>query len=213
MDKIAFCSVAFTSKQFGDEYIKQQKRLKQSLISVYGDDADLFFWTNEYPENSRIHFDSSYGFKVHAIKHCLNLGYKKIIWLDTAMIVHSKLDFYFDMSPVACVFDSQKLKNVTMNRVKEYYNIDCDGWYLCGGSLFAFDFEKEKTHSVFNMWYQAERLGFFGCQTDESEGRQQGHRWDETMMSISLYTHNLSPICKEAADYDNKSIIDKKHCK
>lgn len=209
---IAFCSVAFNSDAFGSVYIEQQNRLKESLNKIYKN-PNLFFWTNEYPNNSKIHFDSTYGFKVHAIQQCLNNGYKKIIWLDTAMIVNDNIDFLFELSPVCAVMDTTILKNVTMNKVKQYYNIDCDGWFLCGGSLFSFDFEKQKTIDVFNFWKESEKLGFFGNQIDESAGLQQGHRWDETMMSISLYKNNLSPISRDCMKYDNNKIIEKKHFK
>jgi hypothetical protein len=209
---IAFCSVAFNSDSFGSAYLKQQERLKKSLIKIYGNE-DLYFWTNRYPKNSKTHYDSTYGFKVHAIQHCLDLGYKKIIWLDTAMIVNNNLDFLFDKSPVVAVMDVTPLKNVTMNKVKDYYNIDCDGWFLCGGSMFSFDFNKEITHNVFNFWKDAEKKGFFGNQIDESAGLQNGHRWDETMMSIALYKNNLSPISRECIGYDDENIILKKHFK
>lgn len=204
---IAFCSVAF-----GNAYIKQQERLKESLLNVY-QNPNLFFWTNQYPENSKNHLKSTYGFKVHAINHCIKLGYKKIIWLDTAMIVHDKLDYLFNISPVCAVMDKTPLKNVTMNTVKEFYNIDCDGWFLCGGSLFSFDFNKQKTKNIFDLWYNSEIKGYFGNQEDESLGLQNGHRWDETMMSIALYMNNMSPIGRDCIDYDNKKIIEKKHFK
>lgn len=210
-EEIAFCTVSFSSNSYGNAYNEQQERLVNSINSVYKS-ANIFRWTNQYPDNSRSHFDSTYGFKVHAIDYCINLGYKKVIWLDTAMIINDRIDYLFEKSPVSCIMDVTPLKSVTMDRVKSHYDIDCDGWFLCGGSLFSFDFTKQKTIDVFNHWKCAESLGFFGNQNDESFGRQQGHRWDETMMSIALYQNNLSPIGRDCLYYDT-GIIEKKHFK
>src|SRR5688572_9490313 len=136
---IAFCSVAF-----GDpRYIEQQNRLIQSIWKYYPTGAEQIHWTHNLPVTSKPFLQSLYGFKVHAVKHLLDLGYKKIVFFDPAMIVVDKIDFYFDLCEehgVVAVMDDTKLP-ASNSALKHfgYTREDIRGFHLVGGSMYVFN--------------------------------------------------------------------------
>lgn len=214
MDDLIFCSVAVDNPA----YFTQMKRLKQHLLMIYGN-PDLLFYQNTYPPGSKLFLDSLYGFKVHAIKEGKNKGYRRVVWLDTAMIPLQKIDFFFPAAEREGVFtvkDSNPIKNVVSNRCLEYFNLKKEylKFNLIGGSFYIFDFSTEKGNKIFEQWYEAEKAGIFGSQEEESSERLQGHRHDETVLSICQYFHN-SKTCNHDR-YNNQAddvIITKDHFK
>jgi len=70
------------SAGIGDWYPAGIDRLQRSLnFNGYGGDAILF---KGYPEGSPSHKDNPYAFKIYAIKHGLELGYKNILYVDSS---------------------------------------------------------------------------------------------------------------------------------
>ena len=211
MKHIAFCSVAIRDER----YIDQQKRLIES-ITKFHPEAKQFHWTNELPIGSKPFLESLYGFKPHAILHAWNEGYERIIWIDTACILLDRVDYLFDLCAnhgVAAVKDDMRLpaSESALAHFK-YRRKDIADFHLVGGSLYAFDMYYSK--AVFTSWLNAERLGIFGSQTEEAQGKLQGHRHDETCMALSLYRHGFEPLTPEQARYNyaGASVI-KKHFK
>jgi len=171
--------IVFTSVCFGDAhtnggaYIKQQNRLKESISEIYPD-ANMRFWASKYddlsnrPTGARTHFDSSYGFKVHAVKSCLEEGFKKIIWVDTAIIMKPGLETILEVlsgKGVMAGVDTNKLNTCTSDKClnwivkpKEYLN----NLNLVAGSVYLFDFNHPKTQPFFDMWSKMEEDGLFG---------------------------------------------------
>jgi hypothetical protein len=212
--------VAFLSVGFGDSrYLEQIETLRSSILSIY-EDANLFLWSNSYPKTSKTYEESNYGFKVHAVQEALDKGFKKIFWLDAAMIlVKKELEFYEELSnkyPVVVVKDDNKLINFISQESKYYFGID-DNWlsekdaHLVGGSFYYFDFEKDLTKKIFKLWQDSERDGIFGS-SYENIGN---HRQDETCMALSLYKNETSPTPYYETRYNwcDNPIFIKKHFK
>lgn len=222
-DKIAFCSVAITSQSMGDAYIIQQQRLKESILSVYPD-GELLFWVDSYPEGAKPFLDSLYGFKPHAVQAALDAGFTKVVWCDTAIILHDKIDFYDEFMKehggVIAIQDDSALINVTSDYCLQYFEWDrpdLKDRHLVGGSFLYFDFEIEGCKKVFNKWRDAEQRGIFGSQWEESAGKLNGHRADETVLAMSLYYWGFKPFTHK---YDTRyctgafnTIVTKKHFK
>jgi hypothetical protein len=205
-DKFCFCTLAF-----GDgRYIEQMVRLKQSIHTIYPD-ATIFSWTNSYPEGSKPHKHSPYGFKVHAINHARKAGYKKIIWLDTACMLIDKVDYWFtliDTYGVVAAKDDSKLSGCIGDNALSYYgNPDITGYHLVGGSLYVFDFDNELTQKIFTDWEDAEANGVF---RDERK-----HRHDEAAMAMALYRNGSTPTPYDVCRYNNgpSSVVIKNHFK
>jgi hypothetical protein len=217
-----FC---FVSLAFGDQrYIDQQKNLRESILKVYPD-ANILFWTNEFPPYSKSHFESLYGFKVHAITEAIKRGFKKILWLDPAMVLVDKIDDLLTYDIVA-VKDEHKVHNpihgspLISNRMIKEYNIDVQtlydiDWRLVGGSLIFFDFNSWIAQSIFTTWFTMESKGLFGSQQEAASEQINGHRNDETCLSVAMYLHGFAPLPGPQVRYciENNPMFVKKHFK
>lgn len=214
-DKIAFVTVAITSKNYGVEYLRQQDRLIKSIKRVYGDEVAIFQWRDSYPPGSRDWLTSSYGFKPWAVQFAKDEGYHKICYMDTAMILEQKLDCddLIDKYGILAVIDESKMSGVTWDKACEYFGITrdwLDGKTLVGGSFYYFNFQNERCLKMFNQWKVAEQNGIFGSQDGESAGIQNGHRCDETCMSIVLHLNGSKPCGYDEVGYQGE-IIRKEH--
>lgn len=209
MEQIAFLTVAV-----GDpRYIEQQKRLVES-IKLHHPDAKIFQWTNEYPPGSKPMGESMYGFKVHAVNYARSEGHWKIVWLDTACIVVQPIDHYFDLVDdygLVVVADENKLINYCHPDAWDYFKAEPNNdWHLTAGSVFVFDFHSYLCERIFYKWEKAEEAGQFG-----HKDTRQGHRHDESCLSLALYTSGSRPVPCAITRYNeetNPSII-KKHFK
>lgn len=212
-DKIAICTTCFG----GDAYIKQQQRLIKSL-SLTNPNAKLFIHTNSYPPKSPTFEQSLYGFKVYAISEALYAGHKHIIWIDTACVVHNSLDylFFIDMPPVVAVRDDSKLINTISDKALKYYgNPDVSNLNLVGGSLYAFDFTKDRCDQIFDDWANAESDGMFGAMKEATTEQINKHRHDESIMAMCLFNNGHGPVTPERARYcsGENSAVTKHHFK
>ncbi len=217
--EIAFCSVAF-----GDAYLAQMERLRES-IDKYMPSAQKFFWSGDMPPGARGMYDSMYGFKPHAIEVARKAGYKYIFWLDPAMIMVSSdvNPFYIHRSeeyPVIAVEDVTHLADVCSQNAVQHFGIVRSwlcGKTLVGGSLLFFNFNKTIAYDVFLDWMEAEQKTIFGTQYQEAgeNGGLQGHRADETCLALCLYKHGLKPMPYQHSRYNlaNNPLMIKKHFK
>jgi hypothetical protein len=213
MDDVIFVSVAF-----GNEYVQQQHRLKDSIRSIYPK-ANLLFYLNELPPGSKEFRDSLYGFKPHAIKHAKTIGFTKIIWLDPAMLLVGKIDKLMNFKFIA-VRDDSKLSQCISDKYLSYTGhtragVEERGWHLVGGSFLLFDFSSATTHSIFNSWFMDEKAGLFGSQQEAASEQINSHRYDETCMAMAIYTNGLTPQTPEEVGYciGENAIFQKKHFK
>ncbi len=213
----------FLNVAFGDyRYIEQQERCNASIRAVYPD-ANIKSWTNEYPEGSRTHRESLYGFKVHAVKWAMQQGYKKIIWMDCACILQKEVDYWFCLNEkyaVVAAKDDNLLKNHISDKYVAKY-LDCisaetwSNWHLVGGSLYVFDFSLEKCHEIFEGWWADEMTGYFGSQHEQATRQINKHRHDESSMAVNLYANESEPVPYDICRYNNGpgSIVTKLHFK
>lgn len=214
--------VAFVSVAFGDKrYIEQQARLKHSIQMIYPD-APMFFWTNEMPPGARSMDESLYGFKPHAVYHAWKNRYDRVMFFDPAIILTKPIDFYQQQVReygVCCARDDNKLSPFCGDRALDACGLtreDIKDWHLVGGSFYYFDFGLTLSKAIFLDWYDAEVYDLFGSQKEQASGQLQGHRNDEAMMAIALYTNGSKPMSDDVRyNCENKEveILAKKHFK
>jgi hypothetical protein len=209
--------VVFVSVAFGDLYLAQQDRLKESILAIYPD-ANIMFYRDVLPNGSKPFLESLYGFKAHAIAEAKRF-FKKIIWLDPAMILCGKIDVLFDHNMVA-VKDDNLLHNLVSNNCLNYYlttreEIELNQLHLVGGSLYYFDFNIEVSDLVFRSWHHAEILNIFGSQHEAATEQLQGHRYDEACMALSMNQAGVVPVNPDQIGYCTglNSVFSKKHFK
>lgn len=209
--------VVFVSVAFGEKYVEQQRRLKESILAIYPS-ANIMFWTNELPIGSKSMDMSLYGFKVHAIYEAQK-SYSRVVWIDPAMILMDKIDDLFKHSVVA-IKDDNKLFDMISHRASSYYEVTKDDikkkcWHLVGGSLYYFDFTTHDASIIFGHWYRSERDGIFGSQQEAASELINGHRNDETCMAMCMYIYGIEPIPGPDVRYciENNPMFIKKHFK
>lgn len=200
-------SIAFVSTAFGERYVEQLWRLKDS-IEKFHPEAGFYYWTDRYPPLAKTHTESYYGFKVHAVNFAKELGYTKIIWLDTAMVLQDRMDWYFEnLTPhygVVAVRDDNKLEKYCGQAAYDYFDIPRNNYHhLVGGSLFVFDFDMPLCSEIFDRWAAAERDGIFGSKHKDHKREFKTHRHDESCMSLALYKSGSQPVPYGDARYND----------
>lgn len=209
----------FVDCAFGDQrYLDQQVRLHASILNIYPD-AKIFSWTNEMPPGSRSMSESLYGFKPHAVKYALDQGFKQIMFFDPAITLTDKIDYYQDIVKgygVLAAQDDNKLSKFCDQRSLDYYQIGqftIEDWHLVGGSFYYFDFNVELCNTIFDRWMITEKLGLFGSQKEQASGKLHGHRNDEAMMALALYTSGSKPLTGDVRYNCEGGITRKYHFK
>lgn len=147
------------------------------------------------------------------------MGFDKIIWLDPAMILCDKIDDLFQYNVIA-VKDDNLLHDLISEQTLSHYNltrerIKSQKWHLVGGSIYYFDFDKRDSYNVFTQWYESEKKGLFGSQQQAAMEQIQGHRNDETLMAVAMYSHGLEPQGADKVRYcqEVNPMFIKKHFK
>lgn len=206
-----FVSVAFGDQRYKDQQIRLIESIDRTNPGTQG-----FHWTDELPRGAQPFLNSLYGFKVHAVLHAYNEGYRKIIFLDPACIVQGDVQFYFTLCQkhgVVAIRDDNKL--MCSDTALEHFRLkrdDIKDLHLVGGSLYAFHFPYSE--DVFRTWYFAERSGIFGSQYEAASEKLQGHRYDETVMSLSLHKFGFDPVPADVGSYNFEgATITKQHFK
>lgn len=208
-----FC---FLSVAFGPRYIEQQTRLHKSLMAIHPE-AMHYAWTDQYPAGARPHRESLYGFKPHAVGYALGQGFKKVIWLDTAIVLQHPVDYWFTLGvPIVAAKDDNALSKTICDKALGYYgNPDIEGMNLVGGSVYAFDFDQPLCETIFANWYKDECNNVFGSQAEQSSGKINGHRHDESIMAYLMQSNGVQPLGHDVMRYnqDENSIVIKMHFK
>lgn len=215
MNKIAVCAVSF-----GERYNWRMGRLKETLENT-NPEAKFYSWVDRMPDGARPFNDSMYGFKPHAIQIARDQGYKKIFWIDCTAVVLDKLDYYDQFTAehkgVLAVQDDNKLTGFCSNSALNYVGKDRNylkDKHLVGGSLYYFDFDVPGCEEIFNRWMLSEKNGLFGSMVEQCGERLQGHRSDETMMSLFLYECGSKPFTGATRyNWEKGGVVLKQHFK
>ena len=195
------CLVSFSSKG-REDYNKKLLSLLDSAKTFWHGDYLIYspdHWIDEYkgitihkgyPPNSPTHEEKPYAFKFFAIMHALELGYERIVWLDTSMCLAGDITRLFGPTGIGVFHnlghhlykyisdDAMRILNVTEQEVFDMPQI----W---GGALF-FDFTKQNTNAVFLEICQAAEKGAFNEGGSTREGFV-AHRHDQAVMSVLVY--------------------------
>lgn len=215
MSEIAVCSVAF-----GEKYVWRLGRMKETLEAT-NPGVKLFQWVDRMPDGARPFNESLYGFKPHAIQIARDQGYKKIFFIDCTCVIQDKLDYYDKFTAehkgVLAVQDDNKLNGFCSDKAVRYVGKDRKYLYdkhLVGGSLYYFDFDVPGCEYIFGRWMESELKGLFGNMVEQCGEQLQGHRSDETMMSLFLYEAGSKPFTGATRyNWEKGGIVQKKHFK
>lgn len=206
LNDFIFTSYCFDNSAQTGDYKAQQDRLKESILKIYPT-ANLHF-IYEPEQTGKPKFQQSlYGFKVKLVKECLDKGFKKIIFFDTAICLNDTIDYWIEMAEqygILAPIDNQKLDSVTSKQCLKFLLLnkeDIEEWNLVGGSIYIFDFNNDICKKVFRLWEELEANGLFGTQDDLTNNKLNNHRMDETCMALSLALHSQKPLGHDLIRY------------
>ncbi|MCR4307448.1 MAG: hypothetical protein NUV80_02730 [Candidatus Berkelbacteria bacterium] len=216
----------FTTFSFGKLHVHQQNQMRESILKIYPD-ANMMFWSTEdsssthppdsVPPGYTNHATSTYGFKVHCVRNCLNAGYKKVIFFDAAMTLQSPIDKVMELANKLGVLATRGgayLNNVTSDRCLAYVGKTREQVapiQMVGGSVYIFDFTNPVAMKVFEYWEDLEHKGYFGKEDDHSNGLLQGHRQDETCMALAMYEYDVPVVGYDELGYHNMGMGENKN--
>jgi hypothetical protein len=205
-------------------YGKGTERLRESLKDNF--DGDLIFFNNQLPPGARTHKESNYGFKIHAIQHCIDLGYELIFWLDSSMYAVKPVDRIFEITKergyyfinngfnAAQTLTDNALKNLELTRDEaEKINEVASGF-------FGLNMRNKKARTFFEQWKYHESVGSFnGSRThnpsDSTDPRFLFSRHEQSVASVLLHRLKMNKLSNwgEEGDYwaqhkeNNHSLI------
>jgi hypothetical protein len=181
-----------------ERYSKNLERLKERMREFR---MDLLAFTDYSEIGSPTHAELNYGFKAYAIQKALDLGYTKIVWIDSAVYPVASLDKF--------------LNYLDTHGLMFFENIGHNLGYWCSdvlltcfcmdreeafeipqtmGGLFGLNFEYAETHEFWNKYKQMNTTKTLanGSWTNKNlevsrDARVRGHRHDQAIASCILY--------------------------
>jgi len=163
-------------------YMKALERLEKSMNRF---DKNTFIgFRGEGSIGSPLHRDNPYAFKIYAFKKALELGYRKILYVDSSVVAVKELDSLWQILDEDGYFIQEAGHFVGRwcnDRTLNYFGISREEAMLmsmygnCG--VLALDFDKDIAVAFFELWEQSMLDGqFIGSWSD--------HRHDMTCGSV-----------------------------
>ena len=128
--------------------------------------------------------ESMYGFKPHAVQQALGLGHRLIVWMDPSVLPLEDVSTIFEQlsqTDMLVIKGDNHINKMTNEKAFRHFGIRPDVNHI-GGTIYAFNFNNERTINAFQYWKQAETLGIFGNQDEFMKG----HWADESCMALSM---------------------------
>jgi hypothetical protein len=181
----------------GGRYGPLQDRLRKALLDL-GEDAHLMFWRDELPPGSPRPEETPYAFKVHAIRHAMEEGFTRVIWMDSSVI---------PVRPLYSLWERLLRRGWWISANPPW---NCGEWTCDSalgplvlsrenafsipqvmGTAFGLDFRDTLAYNFFLrlIHYAADGRAFRGPWNNldgvaSGDPRVKGHRHDQTVMSV-----------------------------
>ena len=187
----------------------------QNTLSKY-QDFDFHGWKGAFPPGSPTHNEVPYAFKAYGLKWAREQGYKRALWLDSSVYVHS------DPSPVLKIIENGGyflLLNGwnqaawSTDAQLEYYGYtrdEAEKMQHPVGGLIGINFEHEKGKALFDMFIKAaEDKMFVGPWWNKNhevstDQRVLGSRHDQTCLGFITQKLELPLLSGNYIDYTAK---------
>jgi hypothetical protein len=163
-------------------YLRAMHRLETSLQNNFN--GKFIGFTGEASIGAPLHTDNPYAFKVYAFKKALELGYKKILYLDSSVYAVANVQPAFDLierDGYIMQEAGQYCRDWTNQNALDYFAITREdlGYQVMYGNagLLGLNFDTEIANHFFQAWESAMLSGAF-------KGSWSDHRHDMTCGSI-----------------------------
>ena len=210
-DKTCVVSVAFR-----EMYVRHSK-IQELTIKKSNPEIDLLMFRDVLPYKGGVHLEniveefqkSLYGFKPHAIQQAIDMGYKKIIWLDPSVLPMVNMNILvdsLDSHPIIVRTGDQPIIGMANKKAIDWFGLNEDelkGVKHVGGTVYCFNFNYPKVVEVFNLWKASEEAGIFGNQ----DAFMAGHWADEACMSLTLANLGVEQYYEKEFTYLNQKEL------
>jgi hypothetical protein len=184
------CIISFANNS--GNYYKALDRLKKSVIH------DTFIgFIDESSISAPPHKENPYAFKVYAFWKAINMGYTKILWLDSSCYVIGSLDEVWQRINKDGFIMQDAGHNIgtwSNDKTLDYFGVSRDDamtmpMYGNAGFL-GLDISHPIAAEFLTRWNNAMKEGYFkgawdnNRHTESSDSRCKGHRHDMTCGSI-----------------------------
>jgi hypothetical protein len=176
-------------------YIVGQNRLRSTLSGYY--DGDILFFTSEDEINAPKHSENPYAFKTYAFEYAKNLGYKKILWLDSSIYAVKDIKPVWDLienDGWVMQYAGWNCGQWSNDKSLEYFGISRDealNMPMYGNAgLLGLNLNNDTSLEFLNRWHKASQGGVFigawnnNNKTESDDIRCLGHRHDMSVGSI-----------------------------
>jgi len=197
---------------FADEagnYRKAMDRMEQSLV-LTGWDGDFLPFTSYEEIGSPKHKGSAdavpYAFKSHSIRTAMDMGYKKILWMDSVLYATKTVQPLFDHIDKHgyLFFDNPPftIAEYTSDACLRYWHMhreEASTHRMIMACCMAFDVDNPQTHRFLTLYINAAKDGvsyhgdWFNSKGQvSSDPNCKGHRHDQSVASILLAREGMT---------------------
>jgi len=221
------CLVNFSS--FGREnYLGGSQRLLDNCATI-NLDADLLFfspdsksWDNDvkvsedstllfrrrYPRSKEfgdcpIHLHAPYAFKAYCIQEALDMGYKKVMWMDSSVVFFKYPEVFWRLAEDVgvVVFDNPGCPEAfyTSDDCLEHMGCtaeEANKFWMVSAGMIVLDFNEPITKTIFDFYFEHSRDSI--CLLGKSGSTRKefiAHRHDQSILSYIChreYVHHLN---------------------
>lgn len=188
-------------------YQKALSRLGESLLNNF--DGEFVGFMSESAVGAPKHKDNPYAFKIYAIEHVLNQGYKQILWLDSSVFAIKNVQPVFDeiaqnnfIFQEAGQFVGRWANDKTLQHFGLTRDEAMDMLMLGNAGLLGINFDSEIGREFFRRWKESMLAGCFvgewknDKKTESQDERCDGHRHDMSCSSIIANQMGLTYLYK-----------------
>jgi len=187
----------------GNKYVKQQKRLGESLEDNF--DGDFLTW-DKFP-NHNYYEKNPYNVKAAAFEEAIKKGYKQILWIDAPVLALKNVKPIFDSIEkhgyLTVKNHNYNLAQTVSDACLEYFKVSRDEAEKMeehASGVIGIDMTNPKGKKLIEMFIKA-------CKEGASDGSRKHdgqstdprfmfHRQDQSVLSLCAHALKLPPIQK-----------------
>ena len=186
------------------------KRLERSLI--YNGYAGQLMMFDDYPSGSPSHLDNPYAFKIYAIEHAINSGYKILLHLDASFWAIKNPATIFDIINEKGVFafrTGYNMAQTSSDKALQWAGITRDEAELLpeyASGAVGLNLDNPNGKKVYELWKEGMEFGLFinsreYNSNDSSDYRFLHARQDQTVWSLAIHKCGLNMDYQDYISY------------